>query len=115
MPFCPNCRFEYVPEITSCPDCGAELVAELPSFDDLPADAEWTKLAPLPGMIYAKMVTEVLDERGIPNYIQSLFGSGGLGVISGGDFAGADARIWVPVAFQEEAQRIQDDMMKEGE
>ena len=115
MPFCPNCRFEYVPEITACPDCGANLVESLPAITELAPDVEWTKLQPLPGMIYAKMVTEVLDERGIPNYIQSLFGSGGLGVVTGGDFAGADARIWVPVTFRDEAQRVQDEMMKDSE
>lgn len=30
MPLCPNCGYEYLPEITKCPDCGAELVNKLP-------------------------------------------------------------------------------------
>jgi rubredoxin len=113
MPYCPNHRYEYLPEIKVCPECGAELVDELPPAGDLAPDVEWVPMRSLPGMIYAKMVAEVLDQRGIPNYIQSLFGSGGLGVISGVDFPGADARIWVPEPFLEEAQEIMDDMMKE--
>ena len=28
MPFCPECKYEYVPGITECPDCGRKLVHE---------------------------------------------------------------------------------------
>ncbi len=28
--FCPNCRYEYLPGVTTCPDCGATLVYKLP-------------------------------------------------------------------------------------
>ena len=30
MPFCPNCRTEYVGGAKRCADCGAELTGELP-------------------------------------------------------------------------------------
>ena len=113
MPFCPHCRYEYLPEITTCPECEAALVEELPPRQDIAPDVEWVPLRPLPGMIYAKMVAEVLDQHDIPNYIQSLYGSGGLGVISGDDFPGADARLWVPEPFLQEANAILDDMMKD--
>ncbi len=113
MPFCPQCRYEYLPEIKTCLDCGSALVDELPAVKEMAENVEWVKLKSLPGMIYAKMVSEVLDQRGIPNYIQSLFGSGGMGVVNGGDFAGDMARLWVPVDFLEEATRIQDDMLKD--
>jgi len=114
MPFCPKCRYEYLPEISVCPDCASDLVAELPEIAELGLDIEWVKMKPLPGIIYAKMVTDVLNQRHIPNYVQSLFGSGGLGVVSGGDFPGSDARIWVPQTYLEEAQRIQNEMFKEA-
>ncbi len=29
MPFCPSCKYEYVPGITKCPDCRVDLVDEL--------------------------------------------------------------------------------------
>ena len=31
MPWCPNCRYEYRPEITQCPNCRVALVAEQPA------------------------------------------------------------------------------------
>lgn len=36
MPYCPECKFEYRPDITKCPDCEAWLVASL--GDANPAD-----------------------------------------------------------------------------
>lgn len=33
MPICPNCLYEYLPEVKVCPDCGAELVDELEQTD----------------------------------------------------------------------------------
>jgi hypothetical protein len=113
MPFCPNCRYEYLPEIKACPECGSNLVEELPLISDMPVDVEWVPLRPLSGMVYAKMVMEVLDQHAIPNYVQSLFGSGAFGVVSGVNFIGADARIWVPETFVEEASEILEDMMNE--
>lgn len=114
MPYCPECRYEYLPGINQCPDCGTELVNELPEIRTEASDIDWAPLKPLPGMVYAKMVAEVLDQRGIPNYIQSLFGSGGLGVISGADFAGSSAKIFVPENRLKEAAEIQQDMMKDA-
>jgi hypothetical protein len=113
MPFCPNCSYEYLPEIKACPECGSDLVVQLPLLAEAPEDVEWVPLRPLPGMVYAKMVMEVLDQRNIPNYVQSLFGSGAFGVVSGVNFIGADARIWVPENFLQEASEILDDMMDE--
>ncbi|MFH1862931.1 MAG: hypothetical protein ABH878_08990, partial [bacterium] len=62
MHFCPECRFEYLPEVSTCPDCGAELVAELPELQENFANVEWVALPSLSGMIYAKMVAEVLEQ-----------------------------------------------------
>jgi len=113
MPFCPNCHYEYVADVKTCPDCDAELVDELPDFFADLKNVKWVALRPLPGVVYAKMVSEVLDQNNIPNYIQSLFGSGALGVITGADFAGSDAKIMVPDSFKGKAQVIMDDMMRE--
>ena len=114
MPFCPNCRYEYLPEVEKCPDCGSSLVDELPEIHINYKDVKWVAMKPLSGIVYAKMVTEVLDQRGIPNYIQSLFGSGGLGQVSGAGFAGASAKIYVPDKHLTEAADIQDEMFKDA-
>jgi hypothetical protein len=114
MSFCPKCRYEYLPEVTTCPDCGSELVDELPDLTEEYKDVKWVALKPLSGMVYAKMVAEVLDQQGIPNYIKSLFGSGAVGVVMGAGFAGASAKIYVPEEHLEEAARIRDEMMKDA-
>ncbi|MBU0519654.1 DUF2007 domain-containing protein [bacterium] len=115
MPFCPNCRYEYVAEVKSCPDCEAELIDELPDLFESLKNVKWVALRPLPGVVYAKMIAEVLDQNEIPNYIHSLFGSGAMGVITGADFAGSEAKIMVPETLKEKAQAIMDDMMQEEE
>ena len=113
MPYCPECRYEYLSGVDKCPDCGSDLVDELPEIRSALEDVDWVALKPVPGMIYAKMVAEVLDQRGIPNYIQSLFGSGGLGIVTGADFAGSSAKIYVPENRLKEATDVQNEMMKD--
>lgn len=43
MPFCPECKYEYRPEIRTCPDCHVDLVDELP--EDAPAEGSHAVLA----------------------------------------------------------------------
>lgn len=40
MPYCPECKYEYVKGIKKCPDCGVELVDELPPEIILP-ESDW--------------------------------------------------------------------------
>lgn len=62
MPWCPECKTEYRPEIDRCADCGAELVEQEPAADDsrsklvlqflgdvVYSAAVWT-VCPIPGM-----------------------------------------------------------------
>ena len=72
---------------------------------------KWVPLHGLPGKVYADMVKEVLENNGIPCVVRSLFGSGGLGVISGAGAVGFHDRIMVPQEHFEEAQRILTEMM----
>ena len=72
---------------------------------------KWIALHDLPGKAYADMVMEVLKQHDIPCYLQSLFGSGAMGVVSGAGLAGARDRIMVPVDRYEEAARILNDML----
>ncbi|MBC8204378.1 DUF2007 domain-containing protein [bacterium] len=74
-------------------------------------ETKWVALHDLPGKLYADMVKEALENRGIPCIVRSLFGSGGLGVISGAGAVGFRDRIMVPEEYFEEAQQILTDMM----
>jgi len=38
--FCPQCRYEYRPEVTKCPDCGVWLVRELQVESEKPHNGE---------------------------------------------------------------------------
>jgi uncharacterized OB-fold protein len=107
MGFCPSCRVEYLPEVTKCPDCGSKIVDELP---DLP-DVKWVALPELPGVVFAQMVVEVLEQEDIPAYIQSLWSSGAMGVITTTSMPGVTAKIFVPEPEYERAKQIQDSMM----
>ena len=71
MAFCPQCTYEYTRGVMVCPDCGATLVEQLPDPPDHDAPGpSLVALPSLPGRIYAEMVKEVLDARGIPSVIQ---------------------------------------------
>ena len=68
MPFCPICRFEYVPQLTRCPDCGAGLVAELPPARQTPpleGHVEEEVLCAVQGEIHAKLLCDALRLQGI--------------------------------------------------
>jgi len=51
MPFCPECKCEYVPGITTCPDCGVKLVEKQPQEKQ----ADWVCVGEYPSLIAAEM------------------------------------------------------------
>ena len=70
MPYCPECKAEYVDDVTECPDCKVELVDALPE-NEKSIEINWVPLRSVPGKPYAAMVTEILDKEEIPNYVKS--------------------------------------------
>ena len=109
MPYCPECGYEYLPDITKCPDCDRELVDSLPVEKHLP-DENWLPLRNLPGNIYAEMVKEVLDKAGIPSMIKSDAISTAYGAKTA-SVAGSAAQIFVPEKYHKQCQQILFDMM----
>ncbi len=69
-------------------------------------DTEWVPLPKLPGGVYAAMITEVLDEKNIPNLVKTDLSGGGLGVVVGTSTVGKPWRILVPRDNYEEALHI---------
>lgn len=103
MPFCPNCRDEYVAGIKLCAECQLELVDELPQ--ERHTNVKWALLHALPGPVYAEMVKEALENEGIPCLIQkdalaSAYGTQGTGM------GGAETTLFVPEDRIEESKRI---------
>ncbi len=69
--------------------------------------ADWIKLAPLSGVLYAEMLSEILKSEDIPNYIAQDWVSGGYGV-KAATAVGNVAHIFVPPQHEKEALRIQE-------
>ena len=64
MPFCPECRAEYVGGVEICSDCQVPLVAELPSRDE--ADyIEFVELQQVPDEVSGVMMKGILESSGI--------------------------------------------------
>lgn len=66
MPFCPECKYEYVPGITTCPDCHVKLVDKL--TEDKQSDTEWADLvrvAEYATLIDAEIAKVKLESVGI--------------------------------------------------
>lgn len=76
MPFCPVCRYEYIPGIAECADCGATLVDELPAKSRPLHGAAATDVvvARLHGQALAQMWAELLGNRGIASRLSPLTG-----------------------------------------
>ena len=113
MPWCPKCRYEYKDGVSHCPDCQIDLVSEIPpEVPEEYLEAEWVELHSFPGSLYAGMAVEMLRREGISAYSMFNFGGGSLG-ISGSDFVGADATVFVLEPDFEEALNIIDPMINE--
>jgi hypothetical protein len=81
------------------------------SPDDKREYTEWKSLPPLDGGVWVAMVTEVLDDREIPNLVKTDLSAGGLGVVTGTTTLGKMWRIQVPAEFYVEAMEVFDSLM----
>lgn len=70
MPYCPNCKYEYVKGIDKCPDCGAELVDELPP-EIILNEADWVVVYTTSFDYEAEMLKGNLESAGISATILS--------------------------------------------
>ena len=108
--YCPNCKYEYQPGVTVCPDCGKKLVDKLPQDKDKNREnIKFVPLPNLPGRVYAEMIKDTLDAKGIPNYIRSE------GVGDAYQFPGTTPmggiRLYVPENRLKECLKIQQQML----
>ncbi len=101
MKFCPHCHTRLPAGIQKCPHCDREIPVYTPKM---------VAIHSLPGKLYAEMVKEVLEKRGIPcviktDLLSAAFGSGGISAV------GAQATIFVPEDRREESEEILHQML----
>jgi len=104
MPFCPNCKFEYKPEVKFCPDCGEALVAELTSQEETEEPINYVQLRRVPSRLYAEMLQEALKKQSIPCLIQAEDAGLMLGTL--GTATTLKVVIWVPQKLKAKAEEI---------
>ena len=69
MPFCPECKCEYVEGVTRCSDCDEELVWELPTESPQPRemlrDEDAVTIFTAKDLVEAEVVRGILEGAGI--------------------------------------------------
>lgn len=101
MRLCPHCHSQLPANAQRCPNCEGEIRGHNPKM---------VAIHPLPSKLYAEMVKEVLEKRGIPCVIKtdplsSAFGSDGSSAV------GTQATIYVPQDRREESEEILHQML----
>ena len=101
MRICSRCHAEIPPGNDHCPECGQRCSEK---------KIKMVSLHPLPSKIYAEMVKEVLEKRGIPciiktDLLSSAFGSDGTSAV------GTQAVICVPEDRRQESEEVLHQML----
>ena len=77
---------------------------------DKNTDEKFVPLPDLPGRVYAEMIKEVLEQKGIPCYIRSDGIADGYGVVGTGPIA-KGFQLFVPESTVELCKQIQNEML----
>jgi len=101
MKLCSKCHCEIPDDLHQCPQC---------QHDTASGDIKMVPLHSLPSKLYAEMVKEVLEKRGIicvirTDLLSSAFGSDGTSAV------GTQATIYVPEDRREESEDILTQML----
>jgi hypothetical protein len=125
MPFCPKCRYEYLPTVSECPDCEVKLVPVLPLEPEEPDEPpeviepenlvemesydNWIPLARFTSTATAEMILEALHSKDIPAVLSDQTGhfgqTGQMGPSSSRPIAGAVITLFVPEEFAHDSSQ----------
>ena len=109
MPYCPECKYEYVEGVSECPDCKTELVNEIDIPEAGPLEeVKWRKLEIQHGSVIVEMIKEALEQEGIPCILKPANLSSYLG--RGTNIFGDNSHLLVPENRYDESVRIVNDI-----
>ena len=110
MPFCPKCKSEYIEGIKECSDCLVPLVHEIAEeAEEEKSRGKFVLLHTFPSVVYAEMVKEALENKGISCLVKSDMLTSAYGSKGGGVFS--KVRIFVPEDRLEESDGIMNQML----
>jgi len=102
--FCPNCKYEYKPEIENCPDCGAGLVEKLEESKPIvEKEPSLALLCTTQNLFYANFLKEALEKNDIPCLIKN---EGGMMF-----YPPVAAKIYVPEEKYEKSRKIKEQLV----
>ncbi len=91
---CPKCNAEYLNYIKDCSDCKISLI-DASKVDLQISDLKWHVLPVIQGKIYADMITNILDQKSIPNYTKMDWAFSAY-FVGGANLPGQTIKIFVP-------------------
>jgi RNA polymerase subunit RPABC4/transcription elongation factor Spt4 len=102
MPFCPQCKTEFVDDTTVCSDCGVALVPALSpaELDEDDPNYQYVMVTDALGEIETRIMCAELEQAGIP-YVLSGDEVGTVHV-----YPAKDSRISVPRQYFEQAKEL---------
>lgn len=118
MPFCPECKYEYVETVRRCPDCDVDLVDRLSEEPAAPARplGKFVPVFMAKSMVEASIVKGMLESTDIPVIINLHRDVPQARQASSVIFGDLDGRIplSVPESMADNARHVIDEALKSG-
>lgn len=111
MPFCPDCGYEYKPEVKQCPDCDVPLVAALEPDPNQGELFETFELCKIPDEVTGMTVQAMLLDAGVDANLRDMRTPFYANVLS--SIQGFWGTIIVAKKDEAKAKKIYEDFKKE--